>query len=84
MLARGWWRMSVQAASGRTVQTLRQVRLALVAVIRAHERVARLLVALGDHDGAGAERRAAEGERARLARLDARLVALGDPGPNGP
>ena len=77
MTARGLRMMELQAAAGRALEALRQTRLAYVQVVQAHERVAGLLAALGDHDSARAERQAAQFERARLARLDARLVALG-------
>jgi hypothetical protein len=73
----------LQEAAGHALQTLRRARSAYLGMIAAHEQVARLLVALGDHAGAAAKRQAAQGERTRLARLDARLVLLGDPGPNG-
>jgi hypothetical protein len=66
-----------QAAHGRPPETLQRVRLAYLAVIAAHERVADLLAALGDQAGGREERQAAEEERARLARLHAR-VAAGD------
>ena len=64
-----------QAAHGRPLEAVRRVRLAYLAVIAAHERVAELLAALGDQAGAGKKRQAAEEERARLARLEARLAA---------
>jgi len=63
-------------ASARAVETLRQAWLVYRGVIAAHERVATLLVLLGDHQGACAERLAAEGERDRLARLKTRLEEL--------
>ena len=63
-------------ASARAVETLRQAWSVYRAVIAAHERVATLLVLLGDDDGASAERLAAEGERDRLARLKMRLEEL--------
>jgi hypothetical protein len=63
-------------ASARAVETLRQAWLVYRGVIAAHERVAILLVLLGDDEGACAERLAAEWERDRLARLKTRLDEL--------
>jgi hypothetical protein len=63
-------------ASARAVEALRQAWWVYRAVIAAHERVATLLVLLGDDEGACAERLAAEGERERLARLKTRLEEL--------
>jgi hypothetical protein len=77
MGARGLRMLELPAESGPALEALRQARSAYLAVIAAHERVAGLLVVLGDPDSARIERQAAEGERARLARLDARLVMLG-------
>jgi len=63
-------------ASGHAAEALRQAWSVYRAVIVAHERVATLLVLLGDHEGASAERLAAELERDRLARLKTRLEEL--------
>jgi hypothetical protein len=67
--------METQAADGRPPEALRRVRQIYLAVIAAHERVAELLIGLGDQEGACEERQAAKQVRARLARVDARLAA---------
>ena len=62
-------------AGGRPREALRRVRQIYLAVIAAHERVAELLIWLGDHEGAFEERQTAKQVQARLARVDVRLAA---------